>query len=182
MNWLVSLLALWIFTIAATPTRYQPEFSLEHEQRICQTLLWSIVQVFREHLVLSADLQTGPEQSLRLVSLDSTLGLYFQTEDFSGTIQPLKNAPFGPSWNDCMTNLSIEARLTLPWHQRENLLLVSTPTLLLVQCLMPKLKAWFFSRFKWVHYILVSAPKCSHSLSCVIWCLSGRSMCAVCRL
>lgn len=148
-----------------------------------QTLLWSIMWACRAHLVLRADLQTGPEQSLRLVlSLDSSLGLYFQTEGFSGTIQPLKNAPFRQSWNDCMTNLSIEARLPSSWHQRENLLLVSAPTLLLVQCLAPRLKAWFFSLFKWVHYILVSAPKCSRSLSCVIWCLSAGSMYAVCRL
>lgn len=91
---------------------------------------------------------TGSEQSLGLVSLDSRLGLYFQTEDFLGVIKPLKNAPLGSSWDDCMTNLSHKARVMLPWHQRENCLLVST--LALVQCLMPKPKAWVFSTFKWI--------------------------------
>lgn len=57
---------------------------------------------------------TGSEQSLGLVPLDSPLGLYFQTEDFFGATKPLKNALLGPSRDDCMTNLSHEARVMLP--------------------------------------------------------------------
>lgn len=54
---------------------------------------------------------SGPEQSLRLMSLYSLLGLYFQ--DFSGKIKPLKNTPHGPGWDDCMMNVSHKVRLML---------------------------------------------------------------------
>lgn len=83
---------------------------------------------------------TGPEQSLRFIFLYSLLGLYFQ--DFSGKIKPLKNIPCGPSWDDCMMNVSCKAGLMLLWHLWEKLL-VSIPTLLLVHCLMPKPNSWF---------------------------------------
>lgn len=73
--------------------------------------------------------------------LYSLLGLYFQ--DFSGKIKPLKNILCGPSWDDCMMNVSCKARLMLLWHLWEKLLLVSIPTLLLVHCLMPKPNSWF---------------------------------------
>lgn len=75
------------------------------------------------------------QSSLRLMSLYSLLGLYFQ--DFSGKIKPRKNTPSRPGWDDCMINVSHKARLMLLWHLWENLL-VSTPTLVLVQCLIPK--------------------------------------------
>lgn len=84
---------------------------------------------------------SGLEQSLRLTSLYSLLVLYFQ--DFSGKIKSLKNTPHGPGWDDCMMNVSHKVRLMLLWHLWENLVLVFTPTLLLVQCLMPKLNTWF---------------------------------------
>lgn len=81
--------------------------------------------------------------------------------------QAPEKCPLGPSWDDSMMNLSHKARLMPPWYQREKLLLVPTPTLPLVQHLKPKSKAWFFSTFKWIQCRLVSAPKCSRSLSYV---------------
>lgn len=80
------------------------------------------------------------QSSLRLMSLYSLPGLYFQ--DFSGKIKPRKNTPSRPGWDDCMINVSHKARLMLLWHLWENLL-VSTPTLVLVQCLIPKPNACF---------------------------------------
>lgn len=54
---------------------------------------------------------TGPEQSLRLRSLYSLLGLYFQ--DFSGKIKPLKNTPYEPGWDDCTMNVSHKANASV---------------------------------------------------------------------
>lgn len=126
---------------------------------------------------------SGLEQSLRLMSLYSLLGLYFQ--DFSGKIKPLKNTPRGPAWDDCMMNVSHKVRLMLLWHLWENLVLVFTPTLLLVQCLMPKLNTWFswlLSEFSVDCSLLQRVP-----VVCLlfVWHLSEggtHHMCAVSRL